>query len=254
MARVRSPNYPQFSLPEAISRIQKIHAAEQHLAAPREVLAKHLGYGGMNGKSSAALSALGKYGLIEDAPGDKLRVSQLALSILHPKDDHEKAAAIREAATRPGLFVEIANEWPDGTPSDQNLRSYLIRKNFSVDAIDRVIKSYRETVELVTQESGAYDDKIDDHPGPEANAVREVQDRRMSPVDPVKVAAVASGAFRDFDSTELNSFRIVDQGSVIHVHGTVDRKGLDKLLKKLTAYKAVLDASADDDSEDKDDF
>jgi hypothetical protein len=249
MARVRSPNYPQFSLPEAISRIQKIHAAEQHLAAPREVLAKHLGYGGMNGKSSAALSALGKYGLLEDAPGDKLRVSQLALSILHPKDAREKAGAIQEAATRPPLFVEIANEWPDGTPSDQNLRSYLIRKNFAVDAIDRVIKSFRETVELVTQESVAYGDRVGDTPEPEAPPMIEQQDRRTAPVDPAKVAFVADHAFGDFDLTKVNQFSIVDQGSVIHVRGTVDRKGLDKLLKKLVAYKAVLDASADDDED-----
>lgn len=156
MARVRSPNYPALSLPEAISRVKIIHEAEQHLAAPKDVIAKHLGYNGLNGAALSAVSAIGKYGLIEEAAGDKMRVSPLAVTILYPPSPEERVAAIKEAASKPPLFVEIAKEWDGLRPSDENLRSYLIRRNFAVDAIERVIKSYRETMDLVTQESGVY--------------------------------------------------------------------------------------------------
>jgi hypothetical protein len=121
------------------------------------VIAKHLGFQGLNGSSLRAISALLKYGLIDEANGDKMKVSPLAMAIIHPRNKDEKVAAIREAASKPPLFAEISNEWPDGVPSDQNLRSYLLRKNFAPDAIDRVIQSYRETMGLVTQESGGYD-------------------------------------------------------------------------------------------------
>ncbi len=156
MARVRSPNYPALSLPEAISRVKAIHDAEQHLAAPKDVIAKHLGYNGLNGAALSTVSALSKYGLIEEAPADKMRVSPLAVTILYPPSPAEKAAAIKEAASKPALFVEIDKEWEGHRPSDENLRSYLIRRNFAVDAIDRVIKSYRETMDLVTPGSGVY--------------------------------------------------------------------------------------------------
>jgi len=90
MARVRSPNYPALSLPEAISRVKTIHDAEQHLAAPKDVIAKHLGYNGLNGAALSTVSAIGKYGLIEEANGDKMRVSPLAISILYPPSPAEK--------------------------------------------------------------------------------------------------------------------------------------------------------------------
>lgn len=156
MARVRSPNYPAFSLPDAISRVQKIHTEEQHLAAPRDVIARHLGYGGLNGASNKSISALVKYGLLEEAPGDRLRVSSRALAILYPSKPEDKADAIRAAAFAPALFGEIYGEWEGSQPSDANLRSYLIRRNFAADALDRVIQAYRETMELVTRETGAY--------------------------------------------------------------------------------------------------
>lgn len=157
MARIRSPNYPQLSLGEALDRVRKIHAKENHLAAPREVIAKHLGYGGMNGASAKTISAIAKYDLLEEAGGDKMKVSSLALSILFPKDGQEKASAIRRAAFSPSLFSDINAEWEGHQPSDDSLRSWLIRRNFASDAVDRVIESYRDTVALVAQETGAYD-------------------------------------------------------------------------------------------------
>jgi hypothetical protein len=156
MPRVRSPNYPAISLPEAITRAKTIHEAAQHLAAPKEVIAKHLGFGGLNGGSNRIISALTKYGLLEEVSGDKVKVSPLAISILHPTNPAEKASAIKEAASKPPLFSEITSEWNGAQPSDANLRAYLIRRNFAADALDRVILAYKDTVELVTSPENAY--------------------------------------------------------------------------------------------------
>lgn len=156
MSRVRSPNYPAISLPEAITRAKTIHEAEQHLAAPKEVIAKHLGFGGLNGGSNRIISALTKYGLLEEVSGDKVKVSPLAISILHPNNPAEKASAIKEAASKPPLFSEITSEWNGAQPSDANLRTYLIRRNFAADALDRVILAYKDTVELVTSPEKVY--------------------------------------------------------------------------------------------------
>ena len=156
MARVRSPNYPALSLPEAIKLVTTVQAAEQHLAAPKEVVAKHLGYASYHGLAGRIVSAIEKYGLLEEVNGNKVKVSPLAMSILFPASPEEKQKAINEAAFKPSLFASIRDEWQGSRPSDENLRVYLIRKKFGSDALDRVIEVYKETMDLVTPESKVY--------------------------------------------------------------------------------------------------
>jgi hypothetical protein len=232
MARVRSPNYPAISLPEAIGRVKVIHDAEQHLAAPKEVIAKHLGYNGLNGAALSTISAIGKYGLIEEASGDKMRVSPLAVTILYPPSPPEREAALKEAATKPLLFVEIAKEWEGMRPSDENLRSYLIRRNFAVDAIDRVIKAYRETMDLVTAGSGAYNP-------PAGNLLTGVQANMPEPK--VKIPVMTH-----IDSQVLSNerpFAITFMGDAIDIAGRIsDEQSADRLIEAVTALKTLLRA------------
>lgn len=157
MSRVRSPNYPQISLAEAVRRIDQIRSKEGRNAASREVLAKLLGFSGLNGASMGVLSAISKYGLFEDAGSKELKVSDLADAILFPHDPSEKGSALVQAANKPALFAEINEKWPDHPPSDENLRSYLMRRGFSQGALDNAIACYRETMALVTAEVGGYD-------------------------------------------------------------------------------------------------
>jgi hypothetical protein len=235
MARVRSPNYPALSLPEAISRVKIIHDAEQHLAAPKDVIAKHLGYNGLNGAALSTVSAIGKYGLIEEASGDKMRVSPLAVTILYPPSPAEKAAAIKEAASKPALFVEIDKEWEGHRPSDENLRSYLIRRNFAVDAIDRVIKSYRETMDLVTPDSGGYTATANHPPGAAAAAPKG------TPKPGVKIPFVSH-----IDSqmlSEQRPFAVTFVGDAIDIAGRIsDAESADRLIEAVNALKTLLRA------------
>lgn len=238
MPRIRSPNYPQLSLPEAINRAKLIHAAENHLAAPKDVIAKHLGYNGLNGAALTAISALGKYGLIEEANGDKVKVSALALSILYPKSPEEKNTAIEEAALKPALYAEIHNEWDGHRPSDENLRSYLIRRNFATEAIDRVIKSYRETIDLVTQESGEYAPANVGSSGQkqgEGTMRFEQSSTTATPPPPT------SGDFR---------VSFTDGGGAIEVSGRLtSAKSVERLIKALEAGKTLFEMIGPDEDE-----
>jgi hypothetical protein len=156
MARVRSPNYPALSLPEAIQSITKVFAKENRHRADKEVLVKAMGYGGINGASLGSLSALLKYGLLEQQGAD-FRVSDRAMAILHPHTPAEKAKAIADAAHEPSLFAEMLADFPGSIPSDDNLRSYLVRRGFSPSALSAVINAFRETMSLVGEGGGAYD-------------------------------------------------------------------------------------------------
>jgi hypothetical protein len=236
MARVRSPNYPGISLPEAISRIGHIHAKEQHLPAAREVLAKHMGYNGINGASLKVLSALGKYGLLEEVNGDKMRVSPLAMSILYPANDLERSRSIREAAFKPPLFMEMREEWGDASPSDANMRSYLVRRSFATDAIDRVIEAYRDTMELVSRSATEF------NPPPAPVSVTE--DIPVSPPARAVVPIAPTAAQMHSATLTDNTLRVSLTDSGLEVHaGLVDVEGVDRLIKILEANKSLLPAA-----------
>ena len=164
--KVRSPNYPVLSLGEAITRAQTVFERENTHPADREVIARSLGYGGLNGASLGVISALIKYGLLEQ-DGDQLRVRPAALDILvHQTGEPERVAAIQKAAFTPALFSELYDLYGDRLPSDHSLRAYLVKKGFNPKTVDGVIRSYRDTISFLENEAGqssAESDDIPDH-------------------------------------------------------------------------------------------
>jgi hypothetical protein len=231
MSRVRSPNYPALSLPEAIDAVVKIHAAEQHLAAPKEVVAKHLGYASFHGLAARIVSAIEKYGLLEDVSGDMVKVSPLAMSILFPSTQEEKAQAINEAAFKPPLFAAIKDEWQGERPSDQNLRVYLVRKKFGSDALDRVIEVYKQTMDLVTPESGGY--------VAENRAPKGQQQEKANMQTPAGHQGLAARA--NPPPPALGPMRVSFNGDLLEVSAILaDAEAVDRLVKALQANKALL--------------
>jgi hypothetical protein len=236
MARIRSPNYPAFSLPTAIDRARSIHAAEGKNAAPREAMAKHIGFGSLNGASASALSAIAKYGLIEGANDGETRLTDLAMRILYPHSEEEKKAALEEAAFKPALFSEIHEKWPDRAPSDESLRSFLVRKGFSQGALDQVIQFYRETIEVASSTRSLHD-------SPSIYATREVHTPSME-VTPKPAREVPPPV-----PLSTKPFTVVFDGTVLT--GTMALRtvrDIDRLIKVLTAQKAAIVAMQDDDS------
>jgi hypothetical protein len=154
--RTRSPNYPALSLREAIEKVSILYQNQHTHSAPREVAVKSMGYGGLNGASATAISALHKYGLL-DRIGDEVKISERAMRILHPTQPSEKALALKEAADSPELFRELAEKFPGQLPAEEVLRNYLVRRGFAPKALPEVVRGYRETMELVEGLRGAYD-------------------------------------------------------------------------------------------------
>ncbi len=152
----RSPSYPQMSIKEAIERVGLLYKAIGGHPTSREVIAKGLGYSGLNGTSATAISTLTKYGLI-DGRGEEVKVSDRAMAILHPHSKEEQLEALRSAALAPDLFQELASKFPGGAPHGELLRNYLLRNKFSPQAVDAAILAYKETIEFVGGFLGDYD-------------------------------------------------------------------------------------------------
>lgn len=152
--KTRSPNYPAIGLEDALVRLKDIYDKQRTYASTREVVAKLMGYGGLNGASATVISALSKYGLLE-GHGDNLRVSDMGQDLmLHRKGDPEYTAALRTAASMPAFFRELREQYPDGLPHEHSLRASLIKRGFNAKSIDAAVRAFRDTLEFVDAEIG----------------------------------------------------------------------------------------------------
>jgi hypothetical protein len=238
MAGERSPNYPIISLPDAVARVQAIYERERQHLADREVVAKALGFGSLNGASRGIISALRKFGLLAEE-GDQLKVSTEALDvILHSTGNPLRASALQKALILPPLFSELRATFGATLPSDENMRAYLIKRGFNPNTVSNVIRSYRDSVSMVEIESRGLEGEAAPEPmraepeaaaAPARQAVRGVGAITMFPHAPAEAAAAES---------EL-AFRLADNCHArITFTGEVTVEALEKL-------KAFLDLSMD---------
>ena len=147
--RVRSPSYPAIDLKVAIDRAKILYEKERSSPVPIDVVLQHWGYKKGSGGGMVQVAALKKFGLISDEEsGDdrKIRISKLAKDILIPHSETERQEAINRAAHLPSIYQEIHKKYPDGLPSDQTLKAFLIKeRNFNDNSIDDFIKVMKAT-------------------------------------------------------------------------------------------------------------
>lgn len=169
--RIRSPNFPSISLPDAIQRVSQIYRDQRQYPSNRDTIAKSMGYRGLNGASSQTISALNKFGLLEGT-GDSLRVSDLGQELaLHRLGDPEFGEAVKIAAMEPTFYQELQSLYPSGLPrSDHALRATLIKRGFLETAIDGAIEAYRQTMALVAEVDASSASSRSDQVGQESVA------------------------------------------------------------------------------------
>ena len=235
--RIRSPNYPSISLADAVSRLATLFDAIQTHSAPRDVVLEGIGYTKAHGVSLTALSALGKYGLL-DREGDDYRISDRGVMLLHPETEDERRTAILEAAAEPRLFADINERFPGGTMNDGLLRSHLIRKGFAPSAIASVLQSYRETHEFVHDETarvveteGPVESEEDAGSATAPNDDSPAVARPGLPTSQTNPPPVESGKFRVSMTDEFH----VDVAAT-----RLGRSGVQRLIKWLQANEGLV--------------
>lgn len=148
----RSPSYPAIGLEQAIARARTLYDHEGRNAAPVAAVLGHWNYSAKSSGGRLALAALKKYGLIEDEGSNeqrKVKLTRLALAILldDREDSPDRTRAIRTAALAPAINREILDRFPDGLPSDANLRHFLLfDRTFTEAAASDFIPQFRATV------------------------------------------------------------------------------------------------------------
>jgi hypothetical protein len=141
-----------------------VYAKEKRNKMPREILANHLGYRGLNGRSLVLIGALRAYGLIEGT-GDDVRVSDDAIVLLNaPLEAPERHETLVRCAFRPALFQEVRSHF-ENTPSEGVLRYTFIKRGFTPEAAEEATQSYLATEALVRDVAITYN-----HVSPEEGA------------------------------------------------------------------------------------
>lgn len=161
----RSPNYPAIPLSECVGQVLKLYNAERRTAVSSDSAARALGYGSLSGAPRTIIAALRQFGLVENI-GDNLRVSDLAMELLHnPAGSPERSAALRAAATKPPLVNELMATHAEA--SAESLRAYLITKRkFAPDGAGRFVETFRDALKYITGESPTDDPGEDGEAAP----------------------------------------------------------------------------------------
>lgn len=153
----RSPRSPKIPLKEALEYTRKLYGNAGRSIIPREMAAKAMGYGGLNGAALTTLATVSQYGLLEKQ-GNKVGVSPLALRIFHPSLEGPDSA-IREAALSPSVFQSVFENHHQ--LSEPLLANHLVHQGFTMEAAKKVASVYKENAEFAKLDIGGIDEAND---------------------------------------------------------------------------------------------
>lgn len=245
MDRQRSPSYPSLPLEQAIEMVGKIHKANRTNVISRETAAKDMGYSGLTGRSMTVLGSLAQYGLLEKAGRGDVKVTRRSVDILHPLKESHRVEAIVEAAMTPALFRTFHERFPEGVPSENALRSFLVQNDFNDVAIGPAISAFLETNAFAEKATGSGrpdpspSEPQESHPSP------QFTEEQVMELAPKARPAMAPPPLAEAD---LNKIVMNIQGDRVQVSGLFDLKGLRLLEKKIAGLKAIM--APDDEDED----
>ena len=188
-----------------------------------------------------------QYELLQKSAKNEVQVSDTAVSILHPDNLAERAEALRHAAFAPRLFSELRDRFPEGVPSEQNLRSHLVKQGFSDRAIGPAINAYLQTCEFV-QQSEAYESYGRESPvGVESEPDQSVGAHKTMRPTEVRSQKLAGHGPAQPDNPVLNRINFDASGGIVLLSGRFDSRGLEKLEKKIKVLQELI---ADEEPED----
>src|SRR5262245_13480816 len=124
----RSPSYPRISLNKAVELTEKVYASAYDAVIDVNTMIGLMGFQGRTGPAAAAIASLRQYGLVEGRD-QSMKITPLAIRILHPSHFAERTEALEEAVFKPELYSEIRSHFGGKIPGDEVIKSYLVRND-----------------------------------------------------------------------------------------------------------------------------
>jgi hypothetical protein len=147
-SRQRSPNYPAIGLRAAIEKVRLLYDADKRAGAPIDAALKHMGFSKRHGQAMGVLSALKKFGLVEESSGRVVPTSRAIELLNFPDQDARKIKAIRDAALSPEIYRELYERYRStAIPSEETLKAELVAdKHFNPNAVEGFIRDFKDTL------------------------------------------------------------------------------------------------------------
>ncbi|HYM14504.1 MAG TPA: hypothetical protein VEZ14_03020 [Dehalococcoidia bacterium] len=222
----RSPNFPSLSLPEAVALARAFYEKVGRGTVPSEVAFKAMGYKSASGTAKSHLGALRAYGLVEGTKGN-VKISDRALTaLLMPSTSADYSEAIRDSALEPPIFRELWEAMPGAF--DEALRHHLIvNRKFSADGANRLIRVYRETMEVAAPDKSGYYEPVKAAPA-------ELQ------LQPVQASSASARAM--ITTPETHHWRLgPDASADLTVHGQLTPATLGRLKRYIDLLEESLE-------------
>lgn len=150
LKKFRSPQFPFIALDKAVGRAREFEAEYHQNMARASSAVKTWGYAPKSSGGIQTVAALTAFGLMDDEgsmENRRLKLTQLALTIL--KDTRVGAAetALRTAALKPKVLADLWSAWGTHRPPEHDCISTLhLDKKFSEEAAVRLLDVYDATI------------------------------------------------------------------------------------------------------------
>lgn len=251
--KMRSPAYPGINLEIALKRARGLYDRERRNAVAFSVAVSYWGFGPKSSGGLVSVAAMKSFGLIEDiergAGGRVIKLTDLAFRILldDRQDSVDRAALIKQAATRPKMHRQLWQKYGTELPSDSNLKHALIFDyRFNENTVDEFIKEYKETIRFAgltdsDKLSPSDKDKLEDSSSDTEQLVQEQQvtGQKIPALEGVKIALGAKPVGASIPVTKNCSMSILAVGEVT-------QKGLDQLINYI---KLIRESFPKDEAE-----
>jgi hypothetical protein len=147
----KSPRHPSWNLEIAIKQAIEVYNKEKRNFAPMDIVAKHLGYSGINnGAALTAFSTLAQFGLLVRTPDGRGSTPAELEKFLFAPSQEIKNEILLIWAKNPQIFQKIIEKYPDNLPSEATLIYELIEWGFSPKAAKICADSFIETVDFIS--------------------------------------------------------------------------------------------------------
>lgn len=154
----RSPSFPFIPLKKAVERLKEMADAHRRSPTRMIVAGQTWGYAPKSSGLLQTVAALKAFGLVDDLGGGadrKIQISELGWRILQDARPGAKDTAIRDAALKPRLIAEYANQWLPERPSASHCLSELhLDRGFNEDAAKLFLKVFDDTVDYANLREG----------------------------------------------------------------------------------------------------
>lgn len=240
--RTRSPRFPSQNLQDSLRLIKLVYDGVHRSPIDAETAYRLMGFSGKTGTSAKALATLRQYGLIEGM-GENTRVTDLALAILEPASEEERARSIFAASRRPEVFGAVLERFDHRVPqADEPIRAYLIRElGFQKNSSDELIRVMRETFSFAESERAL-------HSQPDVSAESSIQAETLSgnASNSEQPTLAVSQAITDAPSQTASIPLTRESRAELKIYGPLNERAIRNLIR---AIELLADVWEDEEAE-----